>query len=80
MNTEGCMLNHTGDIDWHREHKKHASYTYRVRTLFFSVTRDSKVAVSSKPSENTTLMKKANKNTSQCLTPTADRHVHPAPD
>ncbi len=26
MNTEGCVLNHTGDIDWHREHKKHASY------------------------------------------------------
>ncbi len=27
MNTEGSVLNHTGDIDGHREHKKHASYT-----------------------------------------------------
>ncbi len=26
MNTEGSVLNHTGDIDGHREHKKHASY------------------------------------------------------
>ncbi len=29
MNAEGCVLNHTGDIDWDREHKKHASYQQR---------------------------------------------------
>ncbi len=29
MNTEGSVLNHTGDIDGHREHKKHASYSVK---------------------------------------------------
>ncbi len=31
MNTEGSVLNHTGDIDGHREHKKHASYADNTR-------------------------------------------------
>ena len=28
MSTEGCVLNHTRDIDCNREYKKRASYTH----------------------------------------------------
>ncbi len=26
MSTEGCVLNHTGDIDWNPVYTKHVSY------------------------------------------------------